>query len=204
MAVSCASPEQLPSQFASPMHVGAASAPSQVGAVTITLHPPRQLTIAPQLSELLAASVQFPVHLPLHVPSQWSFTPAASMHLASHCPWQVPAHVAPLTIVVLPLATHDPVQLPEHVPLQETCALVVPSHSPSQSAWHVPLHAASTATDPSHVALALHMPEHDPEISPGLQRTVMWAAPCSSRSPGTCPRSSPAPTHSPCTRRPRR
>jgi len=98
---------QLAWQFASAMHIGGVISPSHFGAVYITLQPPLQLTMAPQLTLAIASSLQLPVHLPLHEPSQCAGLAGVYMQTASHWPLHVPEQLA------IPPA---PVAVPLHVP----------------------------------------------------------------------------------------
>jgi hypothetical protein len=66
---------QLAWQFADALHMPGVIWPSHVGAVTITLQPPRHVAIAPQLTPPVAVILQFPLQLPLQVPSQWAGVP---------------------------------------------------------------------------------------------------------------------------------
>ena len=138
----------------------------------MTLQPPLQLTIAPQLIIAFASSLQLPLQVPLQEPSQWAGVPGVIMHAASQLPLQVPAHIPVLGIAVPPEAVHVPLQLPMHVPSQWTVGAMPGVHVPVQSAWQEPWHCACTVADPSQVALALHIASHSPESSPGMQATV--------------------------------
>jgi hypothetical protein len=105
----------------------------------MTLQPPLQLTMAPQLTMAFASSLQLPVQVPVHEPSQWAGLPGVYMHAALHVPLHVPLHAAALTIIpVPPLAVHVPVQLPIHVPSQWTVGAMPGVHVPWQSASQDP------------------------------------------------------------------
>jgi hypothetical protein len=60
----------------------------------MTLHPPLQLTMAPHMTLAFASSLQLPVHVPLHEPSQCAGVPGSYLQAASQRPLQVPAHCA--------------------------------------------------------------------------------------------------------------
>jgi hypothetical protein len=68
---------QLTSQSTFDWHIAGLSSPSHLGAVYMTLHPPLQLTIAPHMTFAFASSLQLPVHLPLHEPSQCAGVPGS-------------------------------------------------------------------------------------------------------------------------------
>jgi hypothetical protein len=57
------------------LHIAGVSCPSHFGAVTATLHLPRQVAIAPQLTPPDAVILQLPLQLPWQVPSQWAGVP---------------------------------------------------------------------------------------------------------------------------------
>jgi hypothetical protein len=52
------------------LQVGGVTVVSHWGAVYDTLHPPRHVTLAPQLTCALAETLQSPAHVPEHVPPQ--------------------------------------------------------------------------------------------------------------------------------------
>jgi hypothetical protein len=94
------------------LQTGGVTVVSHSGAVYVTLHPPRQLTLAPQLIIASAARVQSPVHVPAHSSLQW-----VAMHGSE---------------------PHIPVQSPSHAPWHWACTETLPSHV--AVALHVPLH----------------------------------------------------------------
>jgi hypothetical protein len=136
------------------------------------MQPPRQFAEAPQLMPPLAVILQSPLHSPLQVPLQCTVALAASMQAASHCPTQVPLHDAPAEPPVVAAPSQVPTQWPMQVPLHCAMAVAVPSHSPEHCAEQEPWHCASTEAEPSHVAMAMHVPEHWTESSPGSQLAV--------------------------------
>jgi hypothetical protein len=66
---------QLAWQFADALHIGGVIWPSHWGAVTITLHAPRQVAMTPQLTPPVAVILQLPSHDPWQVPSQCASVP---------------------------------------------------------------------------------------------------------------------------------
>jgi len=77
MALNSAWLWQLASQSTFDMHIAGLSSPSHLGAVYMTLHPPLQLTIAPHMTFAFASSLQLPVQVPLHEPSQCAGLPGS-------------------------------------------------------------------------------------------------------------------------------
>src|SRR5271170_6423144 len=102
------------------MHDGGVSLPSQVGAVAVPMHPPRQVAVAPQLIPPDDVIVQSPLHVPLHMPVQWTEALVASVQAASHWPTQVPVHISPAEPPVVAVPSQVPEQWPEQVPLHCT------------------------------------------------------------------------------------
>jgi hypothetical protein len=165
---------QLALQLAVAMQLGGVILPSHFGALYVAEQPPLQFTLAPHMTIALASSLQLPVHVPEHEPSQCAGVPGVYTHAASHLPLQVPMHDALLTIIpVPPIAVHVPVQFPMHVQWQLMLGAVPGVQVPEQSAWHEPWQFAAAVTVPSQVALALHVASHSPVISPGSQLAVM-------------------------------
>jgi hypothetical protein len=163
---------QLPWQFTFELHMAGVTEPSHVGCVTVTLQPPLQVAIAPQLMPPVAVILQLPLHVPLQVPLQCAGVPCVIMQAASHFPLHVPVHIPVLGMPVPPIAVHVPLQLPMHWPVQSMDPPVGGVHVPEQSASQEPVHMAWTVAEPSHVALALHIPLHWPLSEPGSHDAV--------------------------------
>jgi hypothetical protein len=151
------------------LHIAGLTVPSHWGAVPITLQPPRQRTLAPQLASALPWILQSPVHVPLHVPSQCAETPPVYVQLPLQRPLHLPAQVVPFAGAL----SHCPVHMPAHDPSQWTVGCVAEtSHSPLQSAEHDPVQFAAKVALPSQTAFTAHEPPHTTLRSPGSQDTV--------------------------------
>lgn len=66
---------QLAWQLALALQLGGVILPSHLGAVAVPVQPPLQLTFAPHITLAFASSVQLPVHVPWHEPSQCAGVP---------------------------------------------------------------------------------------------------------------------------------
>src|SRR5882757_6751589 len=99
------------------MQTGAMSSVSHLGCVATPVHPPLQLTLAPQFTWAEASSLHSPLHLPLQLDEHLPW------HMAAGCGWvQRPSQV-PVQLAMPPEGVAVPSHLPSHMPMHPPSVL---------------------------------------------------------------------------------